>query len=181
MEKIQLIACDLDGTLLQNGAQEIDPIIFTQIKRLQQKGILFMAASGREYTNLRRLFEPVKDDIAYLCLNGCLTVYHNQCVSKENMDTTVAKKLIQILTKDTEAEVLVSGEKTSYICPKDIKYLIHIRDVVKNNDILKMVSAVILTAIKNCLAMKSPFKLVASNGWILCQRASIKGPVLFNY
>ena len=77
MEKIQLIACDLDGTLLQNSAQEIDPIIFTQIKRLQQKGIVFMAASGREYTNLRRLFEPVKDDIAYLSLNGCLTVYHN--------------------------------------------------------------------------------------------------------
>ena len=151
MEKIQLIACDLDGTLLQNGAQEIDPIIFTQIKRLQQKGILFMAASGREYTNLRRLFEPVKDDIAYLCLNGCLTVYHNQCVSKENMDTTVAKKLIQILTKDTEAEVLVSGEKTSYICSKDINYLIHIRDVVKNN----------VTLVKNLLCLPESYSKIS--------------------
>ena len=53
-----------------------------------------MAASGREYTNLRNLFAPVADDIAYLCLNGCLTFYHNECISKEIMDTTIARKLI---------------------------------------------------------------------------------------
>ena len=29
---IKLIASDLDGTLLQNGAQELDPLIFDQIR-----------------------------------------------------------------------------------------------------------------------------------------------------
>ena len=70
MKHIQLIASDIDGTLLLNGLQGIDPEIFNLIHKLQQKGILFMAASGREYTNLRNLFSPVADDIAYLCLNG---------------------------------------------------------------------------------------------------------------
>ena len=48
MKNIQLIASDIDGTLLLNGSQAIDPEIFNLIHKLQQKGILFMAASGRE-------------------------------------------------------------------------------------------------------------------------------------
>ena len=63
---IKLIASDLDGTLLQNGAQRLNPEVFDMIRTLKSHGILFTAASGRQYTNLRRLFAPVKDDIAYV-------------------------------------------------------------------------------------------------------------------
>ena len=45
---IRLIASDIDGTLLHNGAAEIDPVIFEEIHRLKQKGILFCPASGRQ-------------------------------------------------------------------------------------------------------------------------------------
>ena len=133
MKNIQLIASDIDGTLLLNGSQAIDPEIFNLIHKLQQKGILFMAASGREYTNLRDLFSPVADDIAYLCLNGCLTFYQNECISKEIMDTTVARKLIITIQNDPNAEVLVSGEKTCYITPKNQSYYEHLTTKVKNH------------------------------------------------
>lgn len=56
---IKLIASDLDGTLLKNGAQEPNPRIYDIIKRLKEKGIRFTAASGRQHYNLRLLFEPV--------------------------------------------------------------------------------------------------------------------------
>lgn len=35
---IKLIASDLDGTLLQNGAQSLDPSIFPVIRKLHEKG-----------------------------------------------------------------------------------------------------------------------------------------------
>ena len=133
MKNIQLIASDIDGTLLLNGSQAIDPEIFNLIHQLKQKDILFMAASGREYTNLRDLFSPVADDIAYLCLNGCLTFYHDECISKEIMDTTIARKLITIIQNDPNAEVLVSGEKTCYITPKNQSYYEHLTNTVKNH------------------------------------------------
>mgnify|MGYP000388097175 CR=1 FL=1 len=63
---VKLIASDLDGTLLQNGARDVNPIVFDQIRTLKEHGILFAAASGRQYLNLRRLFTPVQDDIAYI-------------------------------------------------------------------------------------------------------------------
>ena len=133
MKYIQLVASDIDGTLLLNGAKALDSEIFKLIRELHKKGILFMAASGREYTNLRNLFAPVADDIAYLCLNGCLTFYHNECISKEIMDTTIARKLITTIQNDSNAEVLVSGEKTCYITPKNQSYYEHLTNTVQNH------------------------------------------------
>ena len=73
MSRIKLVASDLDGTLLLNGAQKLQPQTCGLIRRLrEEKGILFLAASGRQVDNLERLFAPVKDEIAYLCENGCL-------------------------------------------------------------------------------------------------------------
>ena len=133
MKYIQLVASDIDGTLLLNGAKALDSEIFKLIRELHKKGILFMAASGREYTNLHNLFAPVADDIAFLCLNGCLTFYQNECISKEIMDTTVARKLIITIQNDPNAEVLVSGEKTCYITPKNQSYYEHLTTTVKNH------------------------------------------------
>ena len=53
---IKLIASDLDGTLLQNEAQELTPRAIDLISQLTQKGIHFVAASGRQYDNERRVF-----------------------------------------------------------------------------------------------------------------------------
>lgn len=42
---IKLIASDLDGTLLQNGAQELNPEIYDLILALKERGIHFAAAA----------------------------------------------------------------------------------------------------------------------------------------
>ena len=75
---IKLIASDLDGTLLKNGAQELPPDIFPIIRELRQKGIRFVAASGRQYYNLRLLFKPVRDEIFYIAENGSLCICNDQ-------------------------------------------------------------------------------------------------------
>ena len=63
---VRLIACDIDGTLLQKGARNISPEIFQEIDRLEQRGVLFCPASGRQYHSLRQLFAPVADRVPYL-------------------------------------------------------------------------------------------------------------------
>ena len=69
---IQLVVSDIDGTLLQDGANTIPPAIFEQIARLRERGIRFCPASGRQYTSLRKLFAPVADQLYYLCENGAV-------------------------------------------------------------------------------------------------------------
>ena len=53
---IKLIASDLDGTLLRDGAQELTPRAVRLIHKLTQKGIHFVAASGRQYDSERYIF-----------------------------------------------------------------------------------------------------------------------------
>ena len=53
---IKLIASDLDGTLLQDGAQELTPRAIELISDLCGAGIHFVSASGRQYDNQKRVF-----------------------------------------------------------------------------------------------------------------------------
>ena len=43
----RLVACDIDGTLL-DGSTAIAPAVFTQIRRLSRLGVYFCPASGRK-------------------------------------------------------------------------------------------------------------------------------------
>ena len=134
MSAIKLIACDLDGTLLLNGAQQLRPETCGLIKRLMdEKGLLFCPASGRQYANLQRLFAPIKDEIPYLCENGCISYYHGQRIHKDLMDWELGQELLKAIMETGSAEALLSGENTHYIQPKDMNYYYHMRDVVKND------------------------------------------------
>lgn len=130
---IKLAASDIDGTLLQGGKREIDEAFFEQIRRLKKEGILFAAASGRQYTSLRRLFAPVEDDIVYLCENGAIVYRDGQVAGKRPMERRTAEALIARIQAHEDMEVLISGADTSYMMPKRQDYLDHIRYFVGNN------------------------------------------------
>ena len=102
---IRLIASDLDGTLLQkDGTLPSDT--FSVIHALREKGILFCAASGRQYANLRRLFAPVADDICYISENGSYVTAQGQCAA-QTIGAEHALPLIQDIL-DAGMEVLLS-------------------------------------------------------------------------
>lgn len=130
---VKLVISDLDGTLLLNGSQELPEGVCDLILRLKEKGILFVAASGRQYANLRRLFEPVKDEIGYICENGCLVFYKGKRLYKAQMDWQTGQKILEEIMKTADVEALLSGENTSYIQPKKDSYRYHLEHVVKNN------------------------------------------------
>ena len=116
---IKLIVSDIDGTLLLNGEKKISNQFFEQIKYLKNdSGILFMAASGRQYQNLRVLFEPIKDDIIYLCENGCLGVYHNQVIYQKELEKNLACDIAESILAEDGCEIQISTPCVQYIKPK---------------------------------------------------------------
>ncbi len=129
---IKLIASDLDGTLLQ-GTRELSEQVIRQIRQLKEMGILFAAASGRQYPNLRRLFDPVKDDIAYVCENGALVIYKGKVLHKDVFERPLAEEILHSILEKDGAELMVSGERTSYLQPKNPSFYDHMVHFVKNN------------------------------------------------
>ena len=75
---IKLVASDLDGTLLLHKAQSLPEEIFSLIRQLEELGIMFVAASGRQYPNMTKLFAPVASEISYISENGALAVDHGE-------------------------------------------------------------------------------------------------------
>lgn len=129
---IQLFASDLDGTLLLNHSQTLPPSICEQIRCLHQKGICFAAASGRQYHNLRRLFAPVADDIAYICENGALICYQNQILHRSVIERSLGQEILRTILHMEGCEALLSGTDTCYIQPKTSAYSHHMYYVVRN-------------------------------------------------
>ena len=66
---IRLIASDMDGTLLDEYGN-VPPETFELIHALREKGIHFVASSGRRYDTLRWMFEPVAHEIDYVASLG---------------------------------------------------------------------------------------------------------------
>lgn len=130
---IKLIASDLDGTLLLNGAQDVSDQMHDQIRRMKNLGILFVASSGRQYTNLRHRFEPVKDEIAYIAENGALGMWKGECFFKQSLDTELAHRVIDALHSCEGCICMVSGERVCYTDSKEERFWNHMLNVVRND------------------------------------------------
>ena len=127
---IKLVASDLDGTILKNGAQVLPDGFIDLIRKLMQAGIHFAAASGRQYANMRRLFEPLGDEISYICENGALTFYKGELLNQDLFPDDLLRDILR------EAQAKEGCEATSSMW--DVQYLLS-----DNPEFIRMLTEVI--------------------------------------
>lgn len=130
---IKLIVSDLDGTLLQNGSQQLTPRAVPIILKLLAKGVRFVAASGRQYPNLCRLFGEASNDMAFICENGAYVTAHGKVIQKTCMDQKKAWELALDILRLPGCELLLSGARTSYLIPKTDSFVDRMQNIVKND------------------------------------------------
>ena len=129
---IKLVASDLDGTLLQNGAQALTPEALRLIGKLLERGILFAPASGRPYPNLRRMFSPHWHEMLFICENGALTMHHGAALSTIPLERETGEALMRDILARDDCEVMLSGRETSYLCPRRRSYSDFVVYTMKN-------------------------------------------------
>lgn len=119
---IKLIASDLDGTLLRNGAQSLELEVLEMIRSLQEQGIVFVAASGRQYPNLKRLFAPVWKDMIFICENGALTMYHDRPLASYPIPRELVGEIIRDVLALEHCDVQLNAQNTCYLMPRTRAY-----------------------------------------------------------
>lgn len=127
----KLIAFDIDGTLLPHGEQRLSDDLLKEMKRLQDKGILLTAASGRQYPSLWRLFRELAKEMYFVAENGGAVLA--PCKSEDMHDAEVlattsiprasALKLIEAFLSYPHAEILVSGVHCCYVFERAKPYV----------------------------------------------------------
>ena len=96
---IKLIASDLDGTLLYGRDNTVSEEMFELIREMKRRGIIFAAASGRQYHNLKKLFAPVWQDMAFICENGAAVFYQDKIIAEQVVPKEQLLELVYNQTK----------------------------------------------------------------------------------
>lgn len=112
---IKLIASDIDGTLVPDGAGEINPEIYREILRLRGKGIQFAAASGRQWVSIERLFEPIKEKIFYISDNGAYIGCHPRNLFLTAIDRDIVMEMVDDVRKRPDLDIMISGPNVVYL------------------------------------------------------------------
>ena len=120
---IQFIASDIDGTLLQNNAGELNPRVFELIRQLKEHGIRFAAASGRQYRGIRTLFGPVCDEISYIAENGSLCLHDKKVLSRGLIERKLGLRIFNKVKEFGDCECMLSCESKIYTDSKNEEFI----------------------------------------------------------
>ncbi len=132
---IKLIVSDLDGTLLRSD-KSLPPKIFPLIARMREKGILFAPCSGRQYESLRRLFEPVQNDVLFVCENGGAVFYRNQLLLAEYLPPDAVEKVVLAMRRLPQCETLLCAPDCAYYERKIIPFSENVKRYYPQNELV---------------------------------------------
>lgn len=110
---IKLIVTDMDGTLLDEEGK-LPKDFFNTLEKLKSKDVKFVVASGRPYVTLHKNFEPISDELDFICDNGAFIVKNGQVISIDIMDRTKVNEIINFCQDIPNVEVVLCGIKSAY-------------------------------------------------------------------
>ncbi len=125
---IRLVVSDIDGTLVPEGTDRINPEMYEIIRELKKKDIIFVASSGRQYASMRHVFEPVADDIIFIAENGSIVMSRGQTLASRRIDQTIAEELVRYLRTWEDGHVMLSTPESIWIETKDEVFVSLLRD-----------------------------------------------------
>jgi Cof subfamily protein (haloacid dehalogenase superfamily) len=111
---IKLVVTDMDGTLL-NSKHELHPEFYSIFRQLREKGILFAAASGRQYHNIRNVFSDIENEMFFIAENGGYMVHQGQDLLVQEMDQALTRSLIADSKSIDGTFTILCGKKKAYI------------------------------------------------------------------
>lgn len=122
LSQIKFVAADMDGTLL-NAKHEISPGFYPVFDQMKAKGLLFAAASGRQYFNLLNRFTIIKDDVIFIAENGSYVVYRGEELLVQAMDEWVVKEQLTAAAKIPDVYPILCGKKSAYVQSTEPRFI----------------------------------------------------------
>lgn len=120
MDRIRLIASDMDATLL-DGHSQLPPDFLHLVQELAGQEILFAAASGRPLYKLEEMFAPVLEQTLLVADNGGAVRWRGKDLFVSRMEPEVWHRLTACAEENGDSFV-VCGLENAYLRPCDRCY-----------------------------------------------------------
>jgi len=119
---IRLIACDMDGTLLDDD-DAIHDEFWPLIDQLHARGIIFCPASGRQYSSLLNRFEPIADELIFIAENGTYAIQKGVELSSDPLSLADARTMIRVARdlkqREPGVNMVLCGKRSAYVESSD--------------------------------------------------------------
>jgi Cof subfamily protein (haloacid dehalogenase superfamily) len=126
IKKIKLIAADMDGTLL-NNSHELSPDFFPVFEQMKEKGLLFAAASGRQYFNILNKLVNIQADVIFVAENGSYVVFKGEELLVQAMEPDIVKELLLTARNIPGTYSILCGKKRAYIESEAPEFMEHLK------------------------------------------------------
>lgn len=114
MLDIDVIVSDFDGTLLDDD-KRLPAQFPALLDELERRGIRFIAASGRQYYNIReQLPDGMADRVDYIAENGALTVLDGQICSVDTMPAADIRDIVRTVRSTPGCYPILCGADGAY-------------------------------------------------------------------
>ena len=133
---IKLIITDMDGTLLDDN-HRINDEFWEVFEMIKERGILFVSASGRQYYNLLKNLERIKDDVYFVAENGTYVVHREDELFLNALPGEDAKQLVAKARKVEGADVILCGKRSAYVEVNDPKFIEEVEKYYERYEIVE--------------------------------------------
>ena len=123
---IRLIATDMDGTLL-NSKHELNDSFVPVFRKLKEQGIIFVAASGRQYYNLLKALDEVKNEVIFAAENGSYVVFQDQEIHVQAIAHNIVRDLITTARHIPNTFPIICGKKKAYVESAEPEFINHLK------------------------------------------------------
>lgn len=120
--KVKLVVSDMDGTLL-NSKGEVSQQFFNLQKKLQNKGIEFCAASGRQHNSIVSKLESIKNDIFVIAENGGIAKQGDTNLLSNFLAQEKILAFIPTIRNIEGANMVLCGDDCAFIESKDERFI----------------------------------------------------------
>ena len=135
MNMIKLIASDLDGTLLRSD-KSLPTEFGETFRALRERGVTFVAASGRQYANIYNTLAPYADDIYIISDNGSINGYGSEITETFLMPADKVDAVLCGLDKIPGTHPLICTAEKGYYTDDDPDFVRELhRYYVKTADV----------------------------------------------
>lgn len=125
-ENIKLIATDMDGTLF-NDKKELPPLFKETVDKLTEKGIAFIAASGRSYPKQEQDFNDCLDNMYFICDNGAIIKHKKETLYTNTMSMSNLQGIIEASKNIDNIFLIFCGLKGIWHKPMEDEFKKHIK------------------------------------------------------
>lgn len=136
LSSIKMVVTDMDGTLL-NSNHEVSSRFFTLFEKMKQRGIHFVAASGRQYSSMISKLDSIKNDMIFISENGAYVKRQEEVLLTTPINKANIHGILKLIKNVKDAHPVLCSRNKAYVNGTSDKFIALLKEYYSEFEIVE--------------------------------------------